>query len=73
MERIRNALWFILLSVGMEQARAARLTVRIVDEDGAPCPARVYLAGERGEVQFAPGAINYDKARGRTQHPVSFR
>jgi hypothetical protein len=33
-------------------------------EDGAPCAARVYLAGTNGEAKFAPGAITYNKSMG---------
>jgi hypothetical protein len=44
-------------------AFAGTLSVRILDENGAPAPARVYLTDSSGKALFAPGSIVYDRVR----------
>jgi hypothetical protein len=43
---------------------AGTLSVKIVDETGSACPARIYLTDAKGEAKFAPGTIVYNKSRG---------
>src|SRR5262245_24975218 len=43
---------------------AATLAVRILDENGSPAAARVYLTGSDGKAWFPPAAIGYRKTRG---------
>ena len=45
-------------------ALAGTLSVRILDENSRPTPARVYVTDASGKAYFAPGAIVYDKTRG---------
>jgi hypothetical protein len=42
-------------------AVAGTLSIRILDETGAPTPARVYLTDDQGKAVFAPGTIQYHK------------
>jgi len=47
-------------------ACAGTLSIRILDENGLPVPARVYLKDSQGKPLFAPGSYVYDRQRHNT-------
>jgi hypothetical protein len=50
----RNVPNWLLLLAFLGRSPAGTLDVRIIDETGSSCPARVYLTDVQGEPKFAP-------------------
>jgi len=63
MPALRSAIIFLAVIGVALVASGGMLSVRILDENGSPTSARVYLTDAAGQARFAPHVITYDKGR----------